>query len=217
MSSGWIPLTPRACSRCEATLVNHRGEPVPGAGAAIDRHRERGLGAAPVLLLLVEAFDLRDRHQKGRVAVQELQQRRRRPFCFRRDPLGRPDRTGVLGRGNPRRPRRAHRTIVRSRAYEPGRDGCRISPEWSGPSTARVRLRLAQSWSARSVAWTTTTRRRISSDGKSFEIVDVPAGEYYLQVSGEPPRPGGRSVSLTKSPIEPFSLKSGEVKRIDID
>jgi len=57
---------------------------------------------------------------------------------------------------------------------------------------------------------------RISSDGKSFEIVDVPAGEYYLQVSGEPPRPGGRPVSLTKSPIEPFSLKPGEVKRIDI-
>ncbi len=28
------------------------------------------------------------------------------------------------------------------------------------------------------------------SDGKSFEIVDVPAGEYYLQLLGQPPRPG---------------------------
>jgi hypothetical protein len=57
---------------------------------------------------------------------------------------------------------------------------------------------------------------QISSDGKSFEIVDVPAGKYYLDVQGVPIRQGESPVSLTKLPVEPFSLEPGEVKRIDI-
>ena len=210
-----VPVDPESQLTLRGRLVNHRGEPVPGAGLRLIV-TEKG-DSAPrqysfySLKRLTCGIDIKkgvlqfkssNSDGDGRFAFEEIRSDGQIELAYWGEgiPDGRVEHIERLSE--------AERMKLAVTAAESARVFGSINRE--GPP--KIRSILVRTF--RGVD--NYHKAEISSDGKSFEIVDVPAGEYYLQVSGEPPQPGGSPVSLTKSPIEPFSLKPGEVKRIDI-
>jgi len=209
------PIDPESLLAVQGRLVNHRGEPVPGAGLRLIV-TEKG-DSAPrkysfySLKRLTCGIDIKkgvlqfkssNSDGDGRFVFEEIRSDGLIELAYWSDgiPDGRVEHIERLSE--------AERMKLVVTAAESARMVGSINREVL-PKVSSIVVRTFRGVD-------NYYKAKISSDGKSFEIVDVPAGEYYLQVSGEPPRPGGRPVSLTKSPIEPFSLKPGEVKRIDI-
>ncbi|MHC4403385.1 MAG: carboxypeptidase regulatory-like domain-containing protein [Planctomycetota bacterium] len=209
------PADPESLLTVRGRLVNHRGEPVPGAGLRLIVAEK---GTSPrhqysfnSLKRLTCGIDI----EKGVLQFKSSTSDGDGRFVFeevRSDAL---IELAYWGEGIPdgrmehieRLPDTERMSLVVT-AAEPARVVGSINRE-GPPEIGSILVRTFHGVN-------NYYKATISSDGKSFEIVDVPAGDYYLGVSGEPARPGGAPVSLTKTPVERFSLVPGEVKRIDI-